>query len=68
MDLDSRAVRKTLGVMLARVRGRSPLEYLDPTERDRQAAAVIELMADPPATVPDLTDAFLTRVTELESA
>jgi tRNA A-37 threonylcarbamoyl transferase component Bud32 len=68
MDLDGRAVRKTLGVMLARVRGRSPLEYLDQDARDRQATAVIELMADPPATVPALTDAFLTRITELESA
>jgi hypothetical protein len=54
--------------MLARVRGRSPLEYLDQDARDRQATAVIELMADPPATVPALTDAFLTRITELESA
>lgn len=67
-DLDGRAVRKTLGVMLARVRGRSPLEYLAQDARDRQAAAVIELMADPPATVPALTDAFLSRITELESA
>ena len=66
-DLEARAVRKTLGVMLARVRGRSPLEYLDQTERYRQATVVIELMADPPATVPALTDAFLARITELES-
>lgn len=67
-DLEARAARKTLGVMLARVRGRSPLEYLDQTERDRQATAIIELMAEPPATVPELTDAFLTRIAELESA
>jgi 5-methylthioribose kinase len=66
-DLDARAVRKTLGVMLARVRGRSPLEYLDQRARDRQATAVIELMTEPPATVPELTDAFLARITELES-
>ncbi len=59
-------MRKTLGVLLARVRGRSPLEYLDQTERDRQAAVVIALMADPPDTVPALTDAFLTRIAELE--
>jgi tRNA A-37 threonylcarbamoyl transferase component Bud32 len=65
-DLEGRAVRKTLGVLLARVRGRSPLEYLDQTERDRQAAVVIALMADPPATVPALTDAFLDRIAELE--
>jgi 5-methylthioribose kinase len=65
-DLEGRAVRKTLGVLLARVRGRSPLEYLDRTERDRQAAVTIALMADPPATVPALTVAFLDRIAELE--
>lgn len=66
-DLEGRAVRKTLGVLLARVRGRSPLEYLDQAERDRQAAVVIALMADPPESVPALTDAFLARISELES-
>jgi len=65
-DLEARAVRKTLGVLLARVRGRSPLEYLDQTERDRQAAAVIALMTDPPATVPALATAFVGRISELE--
>jgi tRNA A-37 threonylcarbamoyl transferase component Bud32 len=67
-DLDGRAVRKTLGVLLARVRGRSPLEYLHQSERDRQARVVIELMADPPATVPELTSAFIDRMTQLETA
>lgn len=66
-DLEGRAVRKTLGVLLARVRGRSPLEYLDQTERDRQAAVVIDLMTDPPGTVPALSDAFLERIVEMES-
>ncbi len=65
-DLEGRAVRKTLGVLLARVRGRSPLEYLDQSKRDRQAAAVIALMTEPPTTVSALTDAFLDRIAELE--
>lgn len=65
-DLESRAVRKTLGVLLARVRGRSPLEYLDQTERDRQAAAVVALMATPPTTISALTHDFLERIAELE--
>ncbi len=34
-DLEPRAVRHTLGCLLARVRGRSPLEYLDAEERTR---------------------------------
>ena len=57
--LELRAVRATLGCLLARVAGRSPLEYLDPAERERQQAAVLTLMAAPPATVALLTDAFL---------
>ena len=65
-DLEARAVRKTLGVLLARVRGRSPLEYLDPTERDRQAAVVIALMADPPATISALAHDFLEHLSALE--
>lgn len=67
-DLEGRAVRKTLGVLLARVRGRSPLEYLDQTERDRQASAVIGLMADPPATIDELTASFLDRIATMEHA
>ena len=57
-DLEPRAVRHTLGCLLARVRGRSPLEYLGPAERDRQAAAVVALLADPPPSVPALADRF----------
>ncbi len=58
-DLESRAVRHTLGCLLARVRGRSPLEYLDATERDHQAAAVIALITDPPTTVASLAGRFI---------
>ena len=35
-DLETRAVRHTLACLLARVVGRSPLEYLDAAERSRQ--------------------------------
>jgi 5-methylthioribose kinase len=34
-DIEERAVRHTLGCLLARVAGRSPLEYLDESERAR---------------------------------
>lgn len=46
--LESRAVRHTLACLLARVAGRSPLEYLDNAERARQRAVVVELMHAPP--------------------
>jgi aminoglycoside phosphotransferase (APT) family kinase protein len=45
-DLEARIVRQTLGCLLARVRGRSQLEYLSEDGRTRQANAVVELMCD----------------------
>ena len=65
-ELEPRAVRHTLGCLLARVAGRSPLEYLDATERARQRTAVVALMADPPASVPALADRFVARIEGLE--
>ncbi|MGE3798674.1 MAG: phosphotransferase family protein [Thermomicrobiales bacterium] len=65
-ELEARAVRHTLGCLLARVRGRSPLEYLDATERNRQAAVVVALMADRPATIETLTDRFIAGIAAKE--
>jgi aminoglycoside phosphotransferase (APT) family kinase protein len=53
-----RVVRHTLGCLLARVAGRSPLEYLNAQERQRQRKIVLELVSQRPATVPSLFDAF----------
>jgi hypothetical protein len=57
-DLEQRAVRHTLACLLARVAGRSPLEYLNPTERRRQREAVLRILPRAPATVADLIAAF----------
>jgi 5-methylthioribose kinase len=54
----ARAARHGLGCLLARVDGRSPLEYLTPAERDRQRVAVLRLIASAPATPPDLFAQF----------
>lgn len=56
--IESRAARHTLACLLARVDGRSPLEYLGAAERERQRAAVLTLLARPPATLPDLIRTF----------
>ncbi len=56
---EARAVRHTLGCLLARVDGRSPLEYLDADERRRQRAAVLGLMAAPPSGIDDLIERFV---------
>jgi aminoglycoside phosphotransferase (APT) family kinase protein len=65
-NLEPRAARHTLGCMLARVRGRSPLEYLDKDERDRQAAAIVALMRDPPETVVGLASGFVAELSTVE--
>lgn len=56
--LEPRAVRHTLGCLLGRVDGRSPLEYLTEAERQFQRETVVRLMKSPPATIPSLIDAF----------
>jgi tRNA A-37 threonylcarbamoyl transferase component Bud32 len=62
--LEPRAVRHTLGCLLARVRGRSPLEYLDHDARTRQARAASAIMAQPPGTVAELAAAFIAGIEE----
>jgi len=57
--LEARAVRHTLACLLARVRGRSPLEYLDGQERSRQETAVLSLAASFPMSLSELRDRFL---------
>ncbi len=57
-EFEDCAVRHTLACLLARVAGRSPLEYLDAKERAHQKQIVLGLMADVPASMSDLITAF----------
>lgn len=57
-----RVVRHTLGCLLARVAGRSPLEYLNDDERACQREAVVRLMTEPPGDVLDLVDRFVEEI------
>jgi 5-methylthioribose kinase len=59
---ETRAVRHTLGCLLARVAGRSPLEYLTEDERRKQSAVVLQLMQQPPERLPELISAFIERL------
>jgi tRNA A-37 threonylcarbamoyl transferase component Bud32 len=61
-DLEEHAVRNTLGCLLARVAGRSPLEYLSRVERDRQREVVLLLMHDTPCSMAELVEAFTRRL------
>jgi hypothetical protein len=57
-DEERMIVRHTLGCMLARVDGRSPLEYLSDSERDRQRRAVVAMMQSPPERVAKVASTF----------
>jgi aminoglycoside phosphotransferase (APT) family kinase protein len=59
VDLEPLAVRHTMACLLARVAGRSPLEYLSNDEKARQRAAMIRLMNEPPATISELVERFI---------
>jgi fructosamine-3-kinase len=56
--LEPHAVRHTLGCMLARVAGRSPLEYLDADERRAQREAMLGLVADVPVSISEMVDSI----------
>jgi hypothetical protein len=60
-DLEEFAVRHTLAILLARVAGRSPLEYLTPGRRAWQQAAVLAMIGAVPDSVNELIETFLDR-------
>lgn len=57
-DLEAHVVRNTLGCLLARVAGRSPLEYLSCAQRARQREVVLDLMRRTPLVISDLVSDF----------
>src|SRR6266481_6744224 len=61
-SMEPRVVRHTLGCLLARVAGKSPLEYLTPDEVTRQRDTVLALMVKPPSSVPDLIAKFVHKI------
>jgi aminoglycoside phosphotransferase (APT) family kinase protein len=58
-ELEARAARHTLACLLARVRGRSPLEYLDDRERAVQQEVVMTMLDTPPTALEALADRFV---------
>jgi aminoglycoside phosphotransferase (APT) family kinase protein len=61
-QLDRAGARHTMACLLARCRGRSPLEYLDEQKRAHQARIVLALLEHPPASLHTLIDAFAERL------
>ena len=58
-DVDARASRHLRACLLARVAGRSPLEYLSAIERRRQQRVVVAMMHGQPMTLRDVMDRFI---------
>lgn len=56
--LESRAVQHTLACLLARVAGRSKLEYFDEAERNRQKKVVLKMIQNTPRQMFDLIQQF----------
>lgn len=61
-SLEPRLVRHALGCSLARVAGKSQLEYLDPQEIARQRDVVVNLIADPPTSIEALISQFQQKI------
>ena len=61
-DLESRAVRHTLACLLARVAGKSTLEYLTHQEAERQREVVLQLITNSPPGVEDLISEFIRKI------
>ncbi len=61
-ELEPRAVRHTLACCLARVAGRSPLEYLTAEERAKQRTTVLSLMRHSPSRFDQLVSEFVGRL------
>ena len=64
--LEARWVQNVLGCLLARVRGRSKLEYLNEQHCMCQQAVVTDIMRVAPATIRELTHEFTERLEHLE--
>jgi 5-methylthioribose kinase len=60
--LEPRVVRHTLGCLLARVAGKSPLEYLTAEDRQRQRDVVLALSAKAPASISEFIAEFVRRI------
>jgi aminoglycoside phosphotransferase (APT) family kinase protein len=59
---EPRVIRHTLACLLARVTGKSPLEYLTLAGQTRQRDVVLALIGEPPTSVPALIVDFVTRI------
>jgi aminoglycoside phosphotransferase (APT) family kinase protein len=67
-EFEARACRHTIGCLLARVDGRSPLEYLSGVERTRQRQIALHLISGRPVSLAGLIQSFQKELACLESS
>jgi 5-methylthioribose kinase len=60
--LEQRAARHAIACLLARAVGRSPLEYLNESERARQTDATLHLIKTHPGSLSQLVELFVRRI------
>jgi tRNA A-37 threonylcarbamoyl transferase component Bud32 len=65
-DLERWCINHTLGCLLARVAGKSILEYLSSSQKAAQRMAVQQLIDEPPATMTALIQQFTSRLSDYE--
>ena len=65
VDFERFAVKHTLACMLARVYGRSPLEYLGQSQRDLQKSVILEMLASPPNTIQEMVFRFQKSINDI---
>jgi hypothetical protein len=56
--LEQRAIKHTVACLLARAVGRSPLEYLNESERDRQTRVALNLIESGSTSLSQLVELF----------
>ncbi|MCB2215876.1 MAG: aminoglycoside phosphotransferase family protein [Desulfobulbaceae bacterium] len=66
VDLERWSINHTLGCLLARVAGKSILEYLSSSQKAAQRMAVQQLIDKPPATMTALIQQFTSRLSDYE--
>lgn len=66
-NFESRAVRHTLACLLARVAGRSPLEYLNGIELQHQQDVVLDLIRTMPESIPQVVQEFEQKLRNAEN-
>ncbi len=66
-DLEARVCRLLPALMLARIDGKSPVEYLDETRRQQVRALAQPMIVEPVQTLSDLTETLKARLKDLDA-